>query len=826
MLTVLNMSLTASIVIIFVLMARLVLRKAPKVFSYALWAVVLFRLLCPVSISSNLSLLGMLDRAAAPVTQHTTTVEHISQDAAAILAPNFTPSTPNIDSGATDQITQQPAATPPNSGVTGHVVPSAEQTLSTADIARVVWLTGIGVMLLGSAVSLFRLRRKLIGAVRLCDNIYLADHIDTPFVMGLLRARIYLPSSLSEHEQRYILLHEQQHIRRMDHIAKALAFLALCIHWFNPLVWLAFVLSVKDMEMSCDEAVMRKMGAEIRTEYSASLLSFATGRRIIAGTPLAFGEGDTKKRIKNVLNWKQPKAWIILAAAAVCIAVVIFCAGNPAGKSFFKDVTPIEDSYELTAKNQVYTRPAMTIEDRRMDSLTLTLDDGFYFCLTTDEEKATEFINAQRTLLQFLSDSGVETRKLRYYAVDYDDSFSDSENNKAYIALSHVKSYQQVLVTLQTLLGDYMDYGYAYSVANAIAAHLGWQTETIEDVEQSVLDSFFTENPDALNLLYPCFTTTYATEETARNCKVLSRVLAEEMDLSEALTKPIEEQVNAFRALADAYAQKISVTFSRQAHGYAYSGENLPLKILTTYALHIVDRNYKEENYDYFSNYQAIFATADQLNEEISAAVARFDLEDSAGVIKLNWLSEESALKKSGRPFLNNYYNTSHEVTTMSVQLYLHGYYFHLQSLLNPNLGDIWQKQAFCQMGLAHSQYPQEAWEKSFTQDERFAKLFFECTGRTYQPGIDDLYEAYDILCYIYSEYDFDFLYGRNGTYSFSNYLIDLYGEDTVFQLMLFPDTMESVTGKTWDEQKDDWLAYMEEKFAGVEIPEWISEFQ
>ncbi len=345
-------------------------------------------------------------------------------------------------------------------------------------------------------------------------------------------------------------------------------------------------------------------------------------------------------------------------------------------------------------------------------------------------------------------------------------------------------------------------------------------------MEQSVLNSFFAEHPDALNLVYPCFTTTYADEETVRNCYALSSQLFENINLREALAKPVAEQVDAFRALVDTYAQEISVTFERQENGYAYAGEYLPLKVLTTYAKLVIDYDYKEDNYDYFSQYQAIFDTADLINTEITSAVEQFGVQDEAGVITINWINEESAREKSGRPFYNTYYFSSHEVCTMSMQLYLHGYFFHIQSLLNPDLGSVWQAQAFGEMGRAHSQYAQDAIEKTFTQDEKFAKLFYDCTGRTYQAGLDDYYEAYDILCYVFNEYKMDYLYGRNGANSFSHYLIDLYGEDTTYQLMLFPDTMESVTGKTWEEQEADWLQYMAEKFEGVEIPAWVSEVQ
>ena len=166
--------------------------------------------------------------------------------------------------------------------------------------------------------------------------------------MGFIRPKIYLPSALSEQEQSYIILHEQHHIRRGDHIIKALAFIALCIHWFNPLVWVAFVLSSKDMEMSCDEAVVKKLGEGIRADYSASLLSLATGRRIIAGTPLAFGEGDTKSRIKNMLKWKKPKTWIMLVALVACVVAIAFCATNP------RNDVPEEDSMVVWELDQEY----------------------------------------------------------------------------------------------------------------------------------------------------------------------------------------------------------------------------------------------------------------------------------------------------------------------------------------------------------------------------------------------------------------------------------------------------------------------------------------
>ena len=327
-----NMSLTASVVILAVLAVRLLLRRAPKVFSYVLWAVVLFRLLCPVSVTSAVSLLGALGAPAQERTAVTSVVEYVPADIVRNMAPAVTP------------LPQEPFPAEPGEnivstapGVTQPAAAPASPLSGPVAVLTLTWLTGMALLLLYSVVSLLQLRR-LVGAVRLEDNIYLADHIPSPFVMGLFRPKIYLPSTLTETERGYILRHEQYHLRRRDHVVKLLSFLALCVHWFNPLVWAAFILAGKDMEMSCDEAVVRELGEDIRADYSASLLSLATGRRIVAGMPLAFGEGDTGGRIRNLLNWKRPQPWIIAVCAVVCVGLIALCAANPKGSG-----TPTED---------------------------------------------------------------------------------------------------------------------------------------------------------------------------------------------------------------------------------------------------------------------------------------------------------------------------------------------------------------------------------------------------------------------------------------------------------------------------------------------------
>ena len=331
-LTVLSMSGTASMVILVVLLARLALRKAPKAFSYVLWAVVLFRLLCPFSIESAFSLTPSVqvksgerndaDLVTVDVTRREVTITVGDAPVSRPESPDsYTPAAP-----ATPKLAQPvaPAA----------AAPAAPEPWF---IAGVVWLAGAGILMGYSLLSLLKLRRKLVGSVPLAGekNVRLADHIPSPFVFGLVRPQIYLPSGLSGRERDYVLLHERTHIARFDHATRALAWLALAIHWFNPLVWLSFYLAGKDMEMSCDEAVLRKMGREIRVDYSTSLLRLSAGGKLLAG-PLAFGGGSLQSRIKNVLSYKKPALWVMGLAliAVVCAGAALATSPGAARKSF------------------------------------------------------------------------------------------------------------------------------------------------------------------------------------------------------------------------------------------------------------------------------------------------------------------------------------------------------------------------------------------------------------------------------------------------------------------------------------------------------------
>jgi hypothetical protein len=211
----------------------------------------------------------------------------------------------------------------------GEAVDSLDSMRLLLTVGTWVWAFGLVVMLAACTVSILRLHKKLKQAVPEGDRIYRLPHMGTPFVYGLFRPRIYLPEHLEEEEKSYILLHEQIHIRRGDPILRFLGYLALCLHWFNPLVWLAFWLSGRDMEMACDEAVIRSMGNEVKKPYSRSLLEVASGSRGLAFRPIAFGEGDTKNRIKNILRYKKPARALVSAAIVVCVILALVLLANP-----------------------------------------------------------------------------------------------------------------------------------------------------------------------------------------------------------------------------------------------------------------------------------------------------------------------------------------------------------------------------------------------------------------------------------------------------------------------------------------------------------------
>ncbi len=305
-LTILNMSITASYIALAVILFRFLLRKAPKTLTILMWAAVGIRLMVPFSFESIFSLIPSAK----------TVPENII----------YTP-TPYIDSGIS--FLNQNV----NPIISGSFAPNEGDSANPLQIwlfvAAIAWVIGIIAMLTYTLISYLKIETKVREAVKFKDNIYLCDNIASPFIFGVIKPKIYLPSNINERDIEFVTAHEKAHIKRLDHLWKPLGFLLLTIYWFNPILWIAYVLLCKDIEFACDEAVIKQMGSDIKKPYSEALLNCSIQKRLITACPLAFGETGVKSRIKSVLNYKKPTVWIISVCLVLSIVLGVCFLTNP-----------------------------------------------------------------------------------------------------------------------------------------------------------------------------------------------------------------------------------------------------------------------------------------------------------------------------------------------------------------------------------------------------------------------------------------------------------------------------------------------------------------
>ncbi len=302
----LNMSITAGYLVLAVVLLRLLLKKAPKAIFVAMWALVGLRLMFPFSLESIFSLIP--------------SAEPVPEDIAYVPIPTIQ-SGIGVFNSTVNPILQQSFAPAPGASVNPMQI--------VLRIASIVWAVGAAAMLGYCAFSYLRIHRKVREAACLKGRIWLCDSISSPFILGLFRPKIYLPSNMSEQDMEYVLAHENAHLKRRDHLWKPLGFLLLAVYWFNPLMWLAYILLCRDIELACDEKVLKQMGSEAKKPYSEALLNCSVKPRMIAACPLAFGEVGVKKRIKSILNYKKPAFWILLVALILCVLVAVCFLTNP-----------------------------------------------------------------------------------------------------------------------------------------------------------------------------------------------------------------------------------------------------------------------------------------------------------------------------------------------------------------------------------------------------------------------------------------------------------------------------------------------------------------
>ena len=303
----LNLSISASWLVLTVLALRMVLRRAPKWVNVLLWGMVALRLVLPFSIESALSLIPSAETVSPEVVRFDP-------------APTITSGVEFIDNAVNPSLSESFAAAP---------LASVNPLYVWTYLAGWVWLIGLAAMLAYALVSYLRLRRRVSASIPLRENIYVCDEVPSPFILGIVRPRIYLPSALDEAQRGSVLSHERAHLARRDHWWKPLGFALLAVYWFNPLLWLAYTLLCRDIELACDERVLRGMDAGQVKAYSSALLACSVPRRMIAACPLAFGEVGVGARVKNALRYKKPAFWVVAASVIVCIVVAVCFLTNP-----------------------------------------------------------------------------------------------------------------------------------------------------------------------------------------------------------------------------------------------------------------------------------------------------------------------------------------------------------------------------------------------------------------------------------------------------------------------------------------------------------------
>ena len=303
----LNLSISASWLVLAVLVLRLISKRSPKWMNVLLWGIVALRLVLPFSIESALSLIPSAETVSPAAVQFDP-------------APTITSGVSVIDNAVNPSLSEHFAAVP-----TASVNPLYVWT----EIAGWVWLIGLGAMLLYALVSYLRLRRRVSVSLPIRDRIYLCDAISSPFILGVVKPHIYLPSGLDEVQRQNVLAHERAHLARRDHWWKPLGFALLAVYWFNPVLWLAYTLLCRDIELACDEKVIRDMDVAAKKAYSIALLSCSTHRNQISACPLAFGEVGIKERVRNALHYKKPAFWVVAASVAVCVVVAVCFLTDP-----------------------------------------------------------------------------------------------------------------------------------------------------------------------------------------------------------------------------------------------------------------------------------------------------------------------------------------------------------------------------------------------------------------------------------------------------------------------------------------------------------------
>lgn len=428
----LNMSITAGWLILAVIVLRFCLKKAPKAIAVILWALVGVRLICPFSLESIFSIIPSAETVPSDILYS---------------------ETPAIQSG----IRIFNAAVNPILSET--MAPAAGDSANPMQIvvwtASVIWAVGMAAMLVYTFISSFRIYRKVREATPLRENILLCDRISTPFILGIIRPRIFLPSAVREQDLVYVIAHEKAHLQRHDHLWKPLGFLLLTVYWFHPLIWVAYLLLCRDIEFACDEKVIREMGLEIKKNYADALINCSIPRRMIAACPLAFGEVSVKERVKNILHYRKPALFIVVAAAIACMITAVCLLTNPPHTAFSD---PFGKNYSVDSL--IYAAPQynFVLTPETAPTYILTADG----MLMTSSQNQTEFKGeaVAVSLTEYNFDQYFENNGIGGIWENTSAAKLREQNEKAWKVLTDNELHEFYYILQQNDGSVYLSYGY------------------------------------------------------------------------------------------------------------------------------------------------------------------------------------------------------------------------------------------------------------------------------------------------------------------------------------------------------------------------------
>ncbi|MBE6542164.1 MAG: hypothetical protein E7672_06925 [Ruminococcaceae bacterium] len=437
-----NMSISAGYIVLAVLLLRLLLKKAPKWISVIMWGIVAVRLVCPFSLESVLSLIPSAETVSPDIMMDRnpaidTGIPVINDVINPVISASFTP---------------DPAT-------------SANPLQLWIPTFALIWIVGMALLLVYTVISCARLKKKIGTAVLLTDNIYQSENAASPFVLGIIRPKIYIPFNMDKKDMEHVVAHETVHIKRKDHWWKPLGFLLLTVHWFNPLIWIAYILLCRDIELACDEKVISQLDSDARADYSEALLSCSVNRRMIAACPIAFGEVGVKARIKSVLNYKKPAFWLIIAAIIACVAVAVCFLTNPPTEDEGDEYISNSDGIDLSIKiKELYPDFYDLDGSREYDlyvcqfarySYDFILEPHSDRLLGTFELMKKKFVRDSETMRKILSENGIDEDDVyiipwqsihsSYIADYFTGRVNESDNDKKYRKEEYIENIRNLL---------------------------------------------------------------------------------------------------------------------------------------------------------------------------------------------------------------------------------------------------------------------------------------------------------------------------------------------------------------------------------------------